>query len=274
MGLLSLSNSPLGMTGAVFDLSIPLRFDGPQPNHFGAAQASAKPMQSGSFTGDTRLGGSCNATSVTLNAHCNGTHTECVGHLTQTRVSINDVCPALPLLCALITVEVTAVSYAGTPALAVTPEHLEQALRPLLSQARTLNGVAPTALAVRTLPNNADKLDRQYESVSNCPYFEPEAIQVMIENGIDHVLVDVPSIDPYADEGRLEAHRVMFGLPDFRQCPAPDLADAERDHATVTELIYAPPEISDGLYLLNLQIPAFELDAAPSRPLLYELETT
>ena len=42
--------------------------------------ARAEPMRRGGFTGDTHLGGSCNARVYTLNAHCNGTHTECVSH--------------------------------------------------------------------------------------------------------------------------------------------------------------------------------------------------
>ena len=36
-------------------------------------------------------------------------------------------------------------------------------------------------------------------------------------------------------------------------------------------MIYVPDCISDGSYLLNLQIPAFLSDAAPSRPILYAL---
>jgi hypothetical protein len=39
----------------------------------------------------------------------------------------------------------------------------------------------------------------------------------------------------------------------------------------VTELAYAPDAAPDGLYLLDLQVPAFVADAAPSRPVLYPL---
>ena len=41
-------------------------------------------------------------------------------------------------------------------------------------------------------------------------------------------------------------------------------------NSTVTELAYIPDEINDGNYLMNLQIPNFVADAAPSRPILYK----
>ena len=40
---------------------------------------------------------------------------------------------------------------------------------------------------------------------------------------------------------------------------------------TITEMIYVPNEISDGLYVLNLQIAPFENDASPSKPVLYKV---
>ncbi|MCZ6716111.1 MAG: cyclase family protein, partial [Gammaproteobacteria bacterium] len=36
--------------------------------------------------------------------------------------------------------------------------------------------------------------------------------------------------------------------------------------------IYVDNDIADGFYLLNLQVPPFVADAAPSRPRLYSLE--
>jgi hypothetical protein len=40
----------------------------------------------------------------------------------------------------------------------------------------------------------------------------------------------------------------------------------------LTELAYVPESAPDGLYLLDLQVPAFAADAAPSRPVLYPLQ--
>src|SRR6476661_8565548 len=72
------------------DISIPLRFGGEQPNAYGVEPASSEPCRSGDLIGDTRRGGSCNFESLTLIPHCNGTHTECVGHITNQRISIRE----------------------------------------------------------------------------------------------------------------------------------------------------------------------------------------
>jgi arylformamidase len=42
--------------------------------------------------------------------------------------------------------------------------------------------------------------------------------------------------------------------------------------ATITELIFIPDEVPNGLYLLNLQVAPMENDAAPSRPVLFHLD--
>ncbi len=273
MSLLRLENSLLHMTGAVIDLSIPLEFNGPQPNHFGAAPAQARPMRAGEFTGDTRLGGSCNAHSLTLNPHCNGTHTECVGHLTTTRVSINDVCPALPLLAGLVTASTTNIDYNASRGRALKLSSLQPCVEALFEQSRQLTNSTPSALVIRTLPNAREKTSKQYQGFEDSAFVEPKAIEWLVQSGVDHLLIDVPSIDPYIDGGQLIAHRVMFGLPSYAECPKPALGDASRPHATITELIYVADEVADGLYLLNLQIPPFCIDAAPSRPLLYSLES-
>ncbi|HNB56593.1 MAG TPA: cyclase family protein, partial [bacterium] len=67
-------NSPL-------DISIPVYFDGLQPNTYGVPVASARAYEDGKFVGDVRRGGSCNFEEYRIVPHCNGTHTECVGHI-------------------------------------------------------------------------------------------------------------------------------------------------------------------------------------------------
>jgi hypothetical protein len=92
-------------------------------------------------------------------------------------------------------------------------------------------------------------------------------MQWIVALGIDHLVVDLPSIDRAADEGHLTAHRLFWGMPP----QVTDAFHATRAHATVTELAYIDDAISDGLYLLNLQVAPFNADAAPSRPFLIEL---
>src|SRR5262245_39763215 len=93
-----------------FDLSIPLNFGGAQPSAFGAPLASASAYRSGGFVGDVALGGSCNCKAYQLIPHCNGTHTECVGHITRQAVNVNAIArgglePALLLSVAVLTAE-------------------------------------------------------------------------------------------------------------------------------------------------------------------------
>lgn len=252
------------------DCSIPMDFLGPQPSHFGARAATAEPMRSGGFVGDTRQGGSCNADVVSINPHCNGTHTECVGHLTVERVPIALALEAHLFPAALVSVTPDAAAETdegmdpGTQDAdqVITREALEHALD------SADPGLAARALVVRTLPNDESKRGRRYQGPSPAAFFTTDAVAMMIERGIEHLVCDLPSIDRAEDGGRLLAHRAFWGLPgDEREAAA-----AARPRCTITELAFVPDEAEDGLYLLDLQVAPFMLDAAPSRPILYPLD--
>ncbi len=234
-------------------LAIPLQFNGPQPNFFAAPSASAAPLEIASFTGDTRQGGSCNVSQYRLVPHCNGTHTECVGHLVADAMAVSEQLRVSLLPATLVT---------------VAPRHnvIDTALIKMGLQHHPLRGMH-TAFIIRTLPNTREKLSHRYDLVPPAHLAE-EAATLLVEAGVEHVLVDLPSLDPMHDEGRLAAHHVFWGLPagSRRQ------VDAKRPRATVTEMIYVPEQVKDGYYLLDLQIPAFVSDAAPSRPVIYPIE--
>lgn len=241
------------LTGTVHNLSIRQFFDENQPNHFGAPLASITPLEVDGFVGDTRSGGSCNAPQIALVPHCNGTHTECVGHLTGDRIAVDELCPALPLPAQLISIDL---------------QGQQEISLPMLQQAWT--STIASALIIRTLPNGDEQQRRLYEA-HNTPYFNRAALEFITAQNIDHLLVDLPSIDAYHDDGHLAAHRVFFGLPEFAQQAEVNSAHSTRAHATLTELIYVPDVVLDGLYLLNLQVAPFAIDGAPSRPLLWEI---
>lgn len=250
------------------DLSIPQSFDQNQPNHFGAPPAARHAMRSGEFVGNTRKGGSCNVPVITLNPHCNGTHTECIRHVTHHGPHVTDVTPKGPILCAVLTV-------APTPAINCTdfyepkPDNQDLIIdRSRLAQsAENIPLFEADAAIIRTLPNCEDKKNRDYEQTP-APYFSVDAIEFLISHNIDHLLTDLPSIDKAHDQGHMACHRKFWGLPPRSQ----DDLKANRPWCTVTEMIYVPESVDDGLYLLQLQIPNFTLDVAPSRPLLFPLE--
>jgi kynurenine formamidase len=248
------------------DISIALDFDGPQPQHFDAPAAHAEPMRSGAFIGDTRRGGSCNVRVVTLNAHCNGTHTECASHVTDDALAVASLLLAPLYLAALVSIDPVPAAGSGEHAAQdYTPEDRVVTAAALAQALRELSTAGHQALVVRTLPNGADKPARRYAGASPAPFFTLEAARYLVELGIEHLLVDLPSLDRARDGGVLAAHRVFWGLP----AGGRRLALAARPGATVTELVYVPDALADGLYLLSLQLPPFVSDAAPSRPLLY-----
>ncbi len=234
----------------IADLSIPLKFDGPQPNAFGVDGAAAKTL------GDTRDGASVNFEQYTLIPHCIGTHTECVGHITDERISIRDCLEDVVMSALLVS---------------VGPEQGESGDHLITVDSLRIAGVQPPATAggsdsliVRTLPNDDSKLSRVYDGDNIPAYFTADAMRHIVECGFKHLLVDLPSIDRIFDEGKLENHRIFWNVE-----PASRVIGSQtRINSTVTELIYVPDEIEDGEYLLNLQIAPFEADAAPSRPVL------
>ncbi|MFL6467669.1 MAG: cyclase family protein [Pyrinomonadaceae bacterium] len=235
------------------DISIPLRFNGPQPNAFGVEPAISKACEYGSLIGDTRRGGSVNFEQYTLIPHCNGTHTECVGHLTNDRISLLDCIEDVFLPATVISVE----PEFRLDDLVISENGLRKA-----KTALEIND-AGSALIVRTLPNSLNKLTQVYDADYIPPYFTQEAMKLIVAAGFKHLLVDLPSIDRLFDDGRLANHRIFWNLD------GDEVNERTRINSTITEMIYVPTEIPDGEYLLNLQIAPFVADAAPSRPLLF-----
>ncbi|MBK8149128.1 MAG: hypothetical protein IPK58_13195 [Acidobacteria bacterium] len=97
------------------------------------------------------------------------------------------------------------------------------------------------------------------------PYFTTEAMEFIAASGFRHLLVDLPSIDRIYDDGKLANHRIFWNI----EPGSFDANEKTRVGNTVTELIFVPDDIADGVYLLNLQIAPFAADAAPSRPVLF-----
>ena len=244
------------------DISIPLRFNGAQPNAYGVESAASKPCEAGSIIGDTRRGGSVNFEQYVFIPHCNGTHTECVGHITHERISVRDCLRDAFVLASLISVETEKASASKETYAFDLPDNDLLITRRALEKA--LSNPKSKALIVRTLPNEESKLTKTYlEEIP--PFFTTEAMLSMREAGVDHLLVDTPSIDRIYDEGKLSNHRIFWQIEpgSFETSPQSLI------HNTITELIYVPREVADGSYLLNLQIAPFASDASPSRPLLF-----
>jgi len=245
-------------------LAIPMDFDGAQPHFHGAGRAHSAPLRVPGFNGDTREGGSCNCEEIRLVPHCNGTHTECVGHLTTERVFIADALRGGICLAQLVSLRPTPAGDCGDDPL-LPADDLVICAAALQEALDADTRLSPRAVVIRTLPNGSDKLTRQYEGEAPAPYLTAAAAKLLAVREGEHLVLDTPSADRAHDQGRLAAHRAFFGLPPASR----HLGDAQRPQSTITEMAYVAPMIHDGWYLLDLQIPAFLCDAAPSRPLLY-----
>lgn len=230
------------------DISLPLAPGPNQVNCFWAEPVQIDTIRVGSFVGSVALGGSTNYQRVHLTPHGNGTHTECYGHISpDPAVTLNQCLRRFLFVARLVSV---------APRLQTSGDFVVMLAD---IQAALLPGPLPEAFILRTLPNEEAKRSRQY-SGTNPTYIEPALAEFLVENQVQHLLLDLPSVDREEDSGQLLAHHAFWRYPQQPRCGA-----------TITELIFVPDEVPDGLYLLNLQITSLEMDASPSKPVLYAL---
>jgi len=244
-----------------------------QPNHFDANLASKKPMQGDSFIGDTEQGGSCNVNELSINPHCNGTHTETIAHICdlsgELSLKISDISPAPLMPCVVISVEPQQVknkqqadSY--TPELITGDKIITRLVLEKLLADYKIEQLQ--CLVIRTLPNMDNKSAQIYNQNNQPAFFTRDAILYLNERGVEHLLVDIPSIDRLHDDGLLTCHHVFWQVIEGTHQASPN----SLLHKTITEMAFIDEQIKDGFYFLNLQIPAFVNDAAPSRPVIYD----
>jgi len=238
------------------DISIPIHPGGARAWYVEPVRIS--PVRTERFTGSVAEGGAVNFRDIWFNPHGHGTHTECAGHIDMEVQSINQTLKRFFALAVLITVQPK--SYTGEPQAHMRPGDMVIGAEDL--QMAWPAGEAIEAAVVRSLPNAPTKLSKNY-SQSNPTYFSPEALAFLRKKGVHHLLTDLPSVDREEDGGGLLAHRAFWksGQPGDRA-------------STITEFVYVPNGVEDGLYLLNLQIAPFENDATPSKPVLYKLHKT
>lgn len=233
------------------DISIPLSNTEDNPIAWYIEKPEIKPVVFGDWTGSVKEGASTNFNNIRFNPHGHGTHTESLGHITKEFYSINQCLKQFFFLTELVSIEP---EIQGEDAV-ITKNQLE----PLL------NGKTSEALIIRTLPNLANKKHQNYSN-TNPPYLSEDTAIFIRESGIQHLLIDLPSVDKEHDEGKLLAHRAFWNVKDVNNLNA----DA-RMNCTITEMIFVANTVSDGSYLLNLQIASFENDASPSKPILFKI---
>lgn len=205
------------------------------------------PVVLGDWKGSVAQGGSVNFFNVEFNPHAHGTHTETAGHITKKRHSINKHFRDFMTKSLVLTLPVK------DGRVHVADFHA------VWKKAEEKGWVfAARSIVLRT--NTAENPTEKLFSGTNWPFLEAEIGLFLREEGIDHLIIDQPSVDKEEDGGALACHHAFWG-------PNPE----ESLHRTITELAYVPPTVADGPYALLLQVAPIENDAAPSRPLLYTL---
>ena len=246
---------------AGIDLALTVDFDGNNPGFFDLPQPQIRAVEGGGFIGDTQRGGSCNCSTLELTPHGSMTHTESAAHLDANEPMVAQAAPAGLLPCQLVSVEAQPFGdgdesyngYEDDEDLVISAEALQLAWP-------KVQGVQ--ALVIRSLPDGGK--ERRNYAEQPAPYLTHEAVEIILARGIDHLVLDLPSIDRHQDGGILPNHRIFWQLPIGGR--------ASGGQRTITELALVPPSAQDGLYLLDLQVPRMLCDAAPSRPLLFPLE--
>ena len=233
------------------DISIPLTNSDENPIAWYIEKPVIEPVVFGDWIGSVNEGASTNFNNIFFNPHGHGTHTECLGHITREFYSINQSLKEFFFLAELISV----VPEMQGEDLVTTKKQIEKGLE----------GKTPEALIIRTLPNFKIKKSLNYSN-TNPPYLSEDAARYICESGIQHLLIDLPSVDKEKDEGELLAHKAFWNVKDMN-----NLNTDSRLNCTITEMIFVPDEVKDGTYLLNLQIASFENDASPSKPVLYTI---
>ena len=234
------------------DISIPLTNNDDNPIAWYQGKPEIEPVKMDDWIGKVSEGkSSTNFNNIFFNPHAHGTHTECLGHITRDFYSINQCLKKFFFLAEVISVQ---------------PEKIGEDLiitKAIIKEALHCN-VSTEALIIRTLPNSEDKKHLKYSN-TNPPYLAEEAAVFIRDKGIQHLLIDLPSVDKEHDEGKLLSHKAFWNVKDVN-----NLNDDARINCTITELIYVDENVKDGSYLLNLQFASFENDASPSKPILYK----
>lgn len=244
-------------------LSIRLDFDGEQPNAFGLPEATAEPIVYDGSVSDTEQGGPFNCQSLNLIPHGNGTHTECAGHLLSDDVVIGGLVDEKLIPASLLTVDPAKLGQTDE-SYGETGDRADDVItREALASAASHLGIPEgflRSLVIRTTPNFDIKRSRKH-SGTNPPYLTLEATEWLVENDVEHLLIDLPSVDREEDEGKLLNHSAFWGLASEEKRP---------NRGTITEMIFVPRSVPDGVYFVDIEVPDFALDSAPSRPLLFE----
>jgi arylformamidase len=199
------------------------------------------PLEVGGAVYSVSSGANVNFDQIKFAPHAHGTHTETFGHIDENQLLIEELRLPLFMPCKLI-----------CPSLETIDG--DQILTKKALNRCDYQGVK--ALVIRLNPNKEYPINYDY---TNWPYLSEPATKRLVEAGVEHLVLDVPSIDKEKDQGALLSHRAFWKE-----------SESPRTSATITEFAQIPADLPAGNYLLQLQVAPILSDAAPSRPILFK----
>ena len=199
------------------------------------------PLEVGGAVYSVSSGAAVNFDHIKFAPHAHGTHTETLGHIDENQLVIEELRLPLFMPCKLI-----------RPSLETIDG--DQVLTEKALDLCDYEGVK--ALVIRLNPNKEYPINYDH---TNWPYLSELATKRLVEAGVEHLVLDVPSIDKEKDQGALLSHRAFWKL-----------SETSRTSATITEFAQIPANLPVGNYLLQLQVAPIRSDAAPSRPILFK----
>jgi len=217
------------------------------------------------FTGDVRRGGSCNVDLLRYVPH-SLTHLETAAHLLNpdnNPTTIIDL-PVSELSGLVYLMDLTYLSI--EPGSLIHWEDIQSKLKQ--------NTLPVSMLALKTrsslLPQDYDFSGKDYPALS------PETAREIhdyslnfssIKTRIDCLILDLPSIDPERDGGRLLAHRNFFGLSDTGH------NETGKEKRSLIELAYFP-DCKEGYYYAVITPPRFQTNAVSTGITFWSLAET
>ena len=239
-------------------ISIPMNFnDSNNPKFYDESNPKKEFYTYNDIEYNMNRNAGCDVPLVKFNVHCSGTHTETAAHVFNDSHSIGDLIDLNFIPAILISVH----PESSTNDEYHSPINDDDKIisKRILEQSLDSETEFIDCIIIRTLPNSEDKKNKNYNNFSY-PFLSNDAVYFLKKKGVKHIIIDTPSIDKSDDDGQLKNHKIFF------------LDNKSINKNTVTELAYIPDTCIDGRYFVCIGFPNFQLDAAPSNPVIYNIK--
>ena len=137
--------------------------------------------------------------------------------------------------------------------------HLMKTLPSLLSIILILNSSCDSSVKPKWEKRNTELIEQYGLTVKELPELPSSSVTPNLEVGTPANIQNLESVQLYPGV----TAKIFWG--NGNNATGEVNPDSKK---TITELAFIPSDVQDRFYFLNIQLPHFECDAAPSRPIL------